>query len=159
MEIGKLIKKLRVENNMTQEELGAKLFVTRNAVSKWESDRGTPSIDNLKSICKLFSISLDDLTADSTTDSKDLSDSFKHSWFVICTSIISFFIYLIQMSEYSYSMTLFLAIQFVIYVISSFIVLILNLNKPKQKNYLFWLYLPIILTLITQGIIGLLIEL
>jgi transcriptional regulator with XRE-family HTH domain len=155
MKLEHKIKSLRTNSNMTQEEFGAKLFVTRNAVSKWESGRGTPSIDNLQSICKLFNISLDELM----TDSKVFFNNERHLFFIVFISIISFVIYLIQMPKYSYSMTLFLVIQVGIYFISSIIVLILNTNKHKQKNYFIKLYGPIITTLIIQGIIGLLTEL
>ena len=46
---------------MTQEELAEALFVSRTAVSKWESGRGYPSIDSLKEISGFFSITIDDL--------------------------------------------------------------------------------------------------
>ena len=55
------IKKYRLDNNLTQEEFAAKLFVTRNAVSKWENDNGYPSIDTIKEIAKLLNISIDEL--------------------------------------------------------------------------------------------------
>lgn len=55
------IKTYRKENNLTQEEFAAKLFVSRNAVSKWENNNGYPSIDTLKDIAKLLNTSLDDL--------------------------------------------------------------------------------------------------
>jgi transcriptional regulator with XRE-family HTH domain len=49
MTIGHQIKSLRLAHNMTQEELAEKLFVTRNAISKWEHNRGTPSISSTRS--------------------------------------------------------------------------------------------------------------
>ena len=52
---------LRKDNNMTQEELAEKLYVSRTAVSKWESGKGYPNIDSLKGISKLFSVSIDEL--------------------------------------------------------------------------------------------------
>lgn len=55
------IKKYRTDNNLTQEEFAAKLFVTRNAVSKWENDNGYPNIDTLKDIAKLLNITIDEL--------------------------------------------------------------------------------------------------
>ena len=61
MTFGEKIKGLRQKNNLTQEELAKKLYVSRAAVSKWESDRGYPSIDLLKDIASLFSISIDEL--------------------------------------------------------------------------------------------------
>jgi len=55
------LKLLRKQNNMTQDQLAEKLFVSRAAVSKWESGRGYPNIDSLKAITKLFNITLDAL--------------------------------------------------------------------------------------------------
>ena len=46
---------------MTQEELAEKLYVSRTAVSKWESGRGYPNIDSLKAIAKFFSVTVDEL--------------------------------------------------------------------------------------------------
>ena len=61
MEIGEIIKKLRNDKNITQEELAQAIYVSRFAISKWESGRGYPSIDSLKELSKYFSVSLDDL--------------------------------------------------------------------------------------------------
>ena len=44
-----------------QEELAKNLFVSRTAVSKWESGRGYPNLDSLKDISKFFAISIDEL--------------------------------------------------------------------------------------------------
>ena len=46
---------------MTQEQFAEKLFVSRTAVSKWETGRGMPSMESLQMIAKLFHITLDDL--------------------------------------------------------------------------------------------------
>jgi len=46
---------------MTQEELAETLFVSRTAISKWESGRGYPNIDSLKSLAKFFSVTVDEL--------------------------------------------------------------------------------------------------
>ncbi len=59
--IGERIKELRQNSNLTQEELACQLYVTRNAISKWETDRGIPSIDNLKNLSTIFNVSLDNL--------------------------------------------------------------------------------------------------
>ncbi len=61
MEFNEKLQELRRQKGLTQEELAGHLFVTRAAVSKWESGRGYPSIDSLKALSKFFSISLDDL--------------------------------------------------------------------------------------------------
>ena len=61
MEFNEKLQKLRKEKNLTQEELAEKLFVSRTAISKWESGRGYPSIDSLKVIAKFFQITIDEL--------------------------------------------------------------------------------------------------
>lgn len=61
MEFCDKLQQLRKQSNLTQEELAERLYVSRTAISKWESGRGYPSIDSLKAISKLFSVSIDDL--------------------------------------------------------------------------------------------------
>ena len=61
MTFGEKLKKLRTEAHLTQEELSEKLFVSRTAISKWESDRGYPNIESLKELAKFFSVTVDDL--------------------------------------------------------------------------------------------------
>jgi len=59
MTFGEKLKKLRTDSGLTQDELAEKLYVSRTAVSKWESDRGYPNIDSLKAISEFFSVSID----------------------------------------------------------------------------------------------------
>lgn len=61
MEFNEKLQHLRKEKSMTQEQLAEELFVSRTAISKWESGKGYPNINSLKSISKLFSISIDNL--------------------------------------------------------------------------------------------------
>ena len=61
MEIHEKLKELRKNRGLTQEELAEALYVSRTAISKWESGRGYPSIDSLKEISSYFSVSIDDL--------------------------------------------------------------------------------------------------
>ena len=61
MEFHEKLQELRKSRGLTQEELAEALFVSRTAISKWESGRGYPSIDSLKEISSYFSVSIDDL--------------------------------------------------------------------------------------------------
>ena len=61
MEFHEKLQELRKSRGLTQEELADALFVSRTAISKWESGRGYPSIDSLKEISRYFSVSIDDL--------------------------------------------------------------------------------------------------
>ena len=68
MTFGQKIKKLRADNNLKQEQLAEMLYVTRTAVSKWETDKGMPGIDSLKLISSTFNISLDELISDEVVE-------------------------------------------------------------------------------------------
>ena len=61
MEFHEKLQELRKSRGITQEELAEALYVSRTAISKWESGRGYPNIDSLKEISKYFSVSIDDL--------------------------------------------------------------------------------------------------
>ena len=55
------LQELRKNRGLTQEELAEALYVSRTAVSKWESGRGYPSIDSLKELSAYFSVTIDEL--------------------------------------------------------------------------------------------------
>jgi len=61
MEFNEKLQELRKSKGLTQEELAEKLFISRTAISKWESGRGYPSLDSLKEIARFFSVTIDDL--------------------------------------------------------------------------------------------------
>ncbi len=61
VEFHEKLQELRKSKGLTQEELAEDLYVSRTAISKWESGRGYPNIDSLKEISKYFSVSIDDL--------------------------------------------------------------------------------------------------
>ena len=61
MEFHEKLQELRKQKNLTQEELSEILFVSRTAISKWESGRGYPSIDSLKAIAEFFGVTIDEL--------------------------------------------------------------------------------------------------
>ena len=61
MEFNEKLKELRARRGLTQDELAEKLYVSRTAVSKWESGKGYPNIESLKAIARFFSVSVDEL--------------------------------------------------------------------------------------------------
>ena len=61
MEFHEKLQQLRKRNHLTQEQLAEQLFVSRTAVSKWESGRGYPNLESLKCISRMFSVSIDEL--------------------------------------------------------------------------------------------------
>ena len=61
MEFNEKLQQLRKSRGLTQEELAEALFVSRAAVSKWESGRGYPALDSLKQLSRFFAVSIDEL--------------------------------------------------------------------------------------------------
>ena len=61
MEFNEKLQELRKQKGLTQEELAEYLYVSRTAISKWESGRGYPNIDSLKVIARFFEVTIDEL--------------------------------------------------------------------------------------------------
>ena len=61
MEFNEKLQQLRKQKGLTQEELAQKLYVSRTAISKWESGRGYPNLDSLKGLAQFFSVTVDEL--------------------------------------------------------------------------------------------------
>ena len=66
MKFGEKLQKLRKEKGMSQEELAARLHVSRQAVSKWENDQGYPETEKMLMIGNIFSVTMDYLLKDDT---------------------------------------------------------------------------------------------
>ena len=61
MEFNEKLQDLRKKNKITQQQLADAIYVSRTAISKWESGRGFPNIDSLKSIASYFGVTVDEL--------------------------------------------------------------------------------------------------
>lgn len=92
MEIGKQIKKLRMTNDLTQEQLGEKLNVARTTISSWETGRTYPDLDMILALSVSFDVTLDELLrGDEGVIEKiveDVKDKRKYKMFSIILSII-----------------------------------------------------------------------
>lgn len=64
MDLGKKLFKLRKSKNLSQEDVADKLNVTRQTVSKWETNQSTPDFDKIVPLCDLYGISTDELLKD-----------------------------------------------------------------------------------------------
>ena len=100
MEFNKKLQELRKQNCLTQEELAKALYVSRTAISKWESGRGYPNIESLKEIAKFFKITIDELLSGdellsiAQENAKEKEKNFKSLVFGLldCSSIMLVFL-------------------------------------------------------------------
>ena len=68
--IGEVIRKYRTLRGLTQEELGAQLFVSKQAVSKWENGRTLPDIETVRRLCEILEINRDEILGGSIAQTK-----------------------------------------------------------------------------------------
>lgn len=81
MNIGKRIHEIREQKNLTQEQLASDLAISRQAVSKWESGKAIPDIENLMYISDLYDVSLDELIkGDEKVSQKIVADASAKKW-------------------------------------------------------------------------------
>lgn len=74
MSFGNILKKIRIENNLTQEELAKKINTSRSNIANYENDKNMPSIDILEKLSKIFGCSIDYLLGKTTENSISISD-------------------------------------------------------------------------------------
>lgn len=142
MNFSEKIKKLRKENNLTQEELADKLFISRTAISKWESGKGYPSIDLLKQISKEFNVSVDNLLSSEQVleiveiDKKNKIKKISSILFAVLDLMILFLIFLplygMEINNYVYSVSLLSnnnLIEYIkiLYLVSYFVIFLLGI--------------------------------
>jgi len=75
--VGKKIEQLRSSNNMTQNDLAQKMFVTHQAVSKWERGINLPSIETIVLLTDLFGVSFDELIYDLEVTTENIEELLK----------------------------------------------------------------------------------
>jgi transcriptional regulator with XRE-family HTH domain len=94
--LGEKLLDLRKSKGLSQEEVADKLGVTRQTVSKWETDQSTPDFDKIAPLCELYEISADELLTGVITEKKEEvtinnTDSRKRT-FGICIGIFLYFV-------------------------------------------------------------------
>ena len=94
MEFNERLQELRKTKGLTQEELAQALYVSRTAVSKWESGRGYPSIDSLKEISRFFSVTIDELicSEEIIAAAKDDKERSLHKLIALVCSLLDVFV-------------------------------------------------------------------
>ena len=90
MKISQVLKDIRQQHQLTQEALAERLKVSRSAIARWESGKGTPDIGNLIAISREFDLSLDQLIKeDERLEKKVIEDSKAKKWHYLVISISS----------------------------------------------------------------------
>ncbi|MDE6606720.1 MAG: helix-turn-helix domain-containing protein [Lachnospiraceae bacterium] len=84
MSLGEKIRDQRKRAGLSQEQLAEKLNVSRQAITKWETNKGVPDISNLIAISDEFGLSLDELIkGDNVVKKKLISDSSSKKWHIL----------------------------------------------------------------------------
>ena len=146
MEFHEKLQKLRKDRGLTQEELAEALYVSRTAISKWESGRGYPSIDSLKEISHYFCVSIDDLLSGDTLITiakKENDNNISHLCQLLFGTTDLFSVILIVLPLYPDTFNDF------IYSVNLF-----QYNDINSSNYI--IYWMMYLSLITLGIVNIL---
>lgn len=97
MSIGERLINLRKSKNLSQEQVADKLNVTRQTISKWETDQSMPDLDKIVPICELFDISTDELlsgnkSADTQEKEEDQTTIRKKKSMGIGLGVLGYFI-------------------------------------------------------------------
>ena len=100
MDIGNKIKEYRKMLNMSQDELALKVFVSRQTVSNWETNKSYPDIKSLSLLSNIFNVSLDDFIKGDIDEMKRIVDEEKVKEFHLLSIIYSIELIILIISAY-----------------------------------------------------------
>ena len=131
MSLGQRLLELRKNKNMSQEEVAEKLNVTRQTISKWETDASTPDFDKIMPLCNLYNITPDELLTGNK--SKKIS---KANLLLLYSSILLYFLSLIWIiiSEETLRLNDGIIVSVFLIIIAVATILIISYSKNKDKN-------------------------
>lgn len=98
MELGKQIKKYRQENELSQEELADRIYVSRQTISNWENDKNYPDVNSLLLLSEVFQISLDELIKGDIDRMKEIINKEEISKFNHYSKIYTFILIIVIVS-------------------------------------------------------------
>lgn len=135
MSLGQRLLELRKKINLSQEEAAEKLNVTRQTISKWETDASTPDFDKIIPICNLYNITSDELLTGNKSQHNIIK---KDNPLLLCFSIFLYFISLIWViiSEETLRLNDGIIVSVFLLMSSFATVLIVYyfMTKPKEKE-------------------------
>ena len=92
MNIGEKLYELRKEKHLSQEEVAEKLDVTRQTISKWETNQSTPDFDKIKPLCELYGITADELLTGIKKETKTVVDTKEKRAKGIALGVLGYFV-------------------------------------------------------------------
>lgn len=92
MNIGEKLYELRKEKHLSQEEVAEKLDVTRQTISKWETNMSTPDFDKIKPLCELYGITADELLTGEKSEKSIVIDMKEKRAKGIALAVLTYFI-------------------------------------------------------------------
>lgn len=143
MEFHEKLQELRKNKGITQEELAENLYVSRTAISKWESGRGYPSIDSLKAISRYFSVTIDELicTEEIMIAAKEEKEDFMCKYgALICSMLDIFTVVLLAIPIYGNGSDLPVSVQL--------------FQLTGIQKWIVWLFFVLLLLTVLNGISG-----
>lgn len=138
--IGEKLYELRRKNNLSQEEVAEKLNVSRQTVSKWETNQSQPDFDKIIPICNLFRISTEELLTGKKQD-KIIGENSKNKTKALVISISTFLyflavIFIILADSFNLDSNLVVSIFLFIIAVSTCLLIFyfVSINKDKKEE-------------------------
>lgn len=100
MDIGTRIKKCREQHSISQDELALKVFVSRQTISNWETNKSYPDIKSLTMLSNIFNVSLDDFVKGDIEEMRKIIDSEKIKEFNVLSYIFLVEMLVVTISAY-----------------------------------------------------------
>ncbi len=147
MTLGERISSYRTQANMSQDVLAEKIGVTRQTISKWETDQSTPEFNKILPLCEIFGITTDEFikgekvstpTSSREDNEQAIRKRHKQKAFVICISVFLYCIgtfslpYMTESLEYEVSHAL--MITTTLWSVATVILLYYFISHPKEKR-------------------------
>lgn len=140
MSLGEKLLKLRKKKGLSQEEVADRLHVTRQTISKWETDQSMPDFDKVVPICQLYEISTEELFCDEVESSRcDESRAYEVSLDANVSSCTP------TLLEYNHKKALFTTVAVVLYILSVVVIIFFSvvLRSPIIGVCVFFLVIAV----------------
>ena len=159
MQLGQMIRMIRKENELTQEDFAQKFNVTRQTVSNWENEKSYPDLQTLVKISEEFDCSLDVMLKENTIMTEELNKKIKYGEeSALMGGISSIFLFIIAIAmiilQYGspYIWVTFLLLSFL--NMKAISITIDNAKKEGKKTFLLFVGYFIVVTALVFGVIS-----